>query len=277
MAEHTFSDLEQNFDLTRFQRNLDTREVMTGKYFWHFSFIYIASDQKFEPFIITNSYSDIFYRPAEIQLHILKNFSGVRTIEIENWNLEPLLERYRNKVFNGLEQLNNQVNDFLFAHPQDFKLVDPTTADFLELDFIDNKQPYLPTPSHAFKRILDSANYHYQENTVFSDLKYIKPGLVHKLNTMMNEVIKAEAFFYSVSYLQDFVKTSRQEFNPQIFVDGPTEALQSAIKLEPEIIKYSVPQLSYLIRLKYVDQKENPLNEEALKKTITRYQSRYDG
>ncbi len=275
MTEHTLKDIEQRIKLTKFERNLDTKRVKVGKFFWHSSFIYITSGIKIEPFIFTNSYSDIFYRPAEIQLHILEHFSGEPMMNIEDWNLQKYLEKYRQRVFSGVNKLVTQMKDFLSTHPQDFNLVDPAAADFLELDFIDNKQPYLPSPSKIFKRILEAAHYDYQDNLVFTDFSYIKPSLVHTLNSTMNNIIVSEAFFQSVSFLQNMLKTSSREFNPQLFVDGPTEAIHKAISLEPDIVSYSVPQLSYLIRLKYVDENGRPLNEETLKKAIVRYKSMY--
>ncbi len=271
--DEIFQSISNKINLSDFKRNLDTKKVKTGKYFWHFSFIYICSDQKFEPYILTNSYSDIFYKQGEIQLDILKKLIGMPILEIQEWNLQKQLEQYRLNIFAGLDQLITQMKDFISTHPQDFKHIDPTTADFIELDFIDNKQPYLPTPSDAFKLILDNSHYPYHENLVFTDIKYLKPNLVHKLNSVMDGIIEAEAFFHSVTYLQNYTKTYRSEFNPQISVKGPTEALNKAISLEPSLIHYSVPKLSYMLWLKYIDREGKQLNLDALKKAITRLQS----
>lgn len=69
------------------------------------------------------------------------------------------------------------MGDFLINNPQDYEHVDPVKADFLDLDFIDKKQPYLPTPSKAFKHILDAAGVYYNENEFFQILNISSQAL----------------------------------------------------------------------------------------------------
>lgn len=274
MTEYIFKDIEKNLHLAKFQRNLDTKSIKAGKFFWHFSLMYFCSDSKFDPHILTNNFADIFYRPAEIQTIILEHFNGIPTEQIRKLDLEKVAERYHQKVFSDIRTLLKEMGDFLINNPQDYEHVDSAKADFLDLDFLDKKQPYLPTPSKAFKYILDAAGVYYNENEFFSDIKYLKPSTVHELNAIMDEIIKAEQLFHSVTYLQSSLNTPQQEFQFRNFANGPTDALQKALEIQPDAAKLSVAELSYSIRLKYVNQKGKQLNEETLKKVITRYQAK---
>ena len=270
-------DIEKSIILHDWQRNLGNKRTKAGKYYWLFFLIYFQyykrNQQPVQIEILTKSYWDIFYKPEEFFLWLLDHFNGVRRTDLAEGDFNLLLKLFRAKFGKNHFQIIDKAHDWLKQNPIDFSSPSPNNLTTYQLDFLDHRHPHLPTVSESFKSILDAANYSYNQNSTLIGYSGLKRSEVYDFNEIMDELIITEYMYHFVSYLSDFCQTSFDTFHSKIPVSGPTEALQKAIELEPEILNWPEPRLKYQIGLKYASHDSTGLNPDSVQSAIRNFKT----
>ena len=276
-VEITFIDIERAINLSDWQRNLGNKRTKAGKFYWQFALIYLQYCQRagqpadFE--ILTRNYWDIFYRPHEFFIWLLSHFDGVSRGSISKADFNGLID-YCMAIFKSHQiHLEDKLRFWFKKNPRDFSVIEPEQLTILELDFLDHRHPHLPTISECYASMLDAANYKTHENFTVIGYPGLKPSQVHDFNEAMDELIKAEYMYHFAEYLSEFTYTSFDTFFSKIPVNGPAEALQKTLELQPEVVNWSDARLKYQICLKYYLHDANELNPDSVQSAIRNFKT----
>ncbi|SHG20781.1 hypothetical protein SAMN05443144_12162 [Fodinibius roseus] len=273
-----FSELEKKIDLSNFERNLGNKRTKAGKYFWLFVLINYKEAKKgnisFDIRMVCGEYSNIFFRPYEAIHNMLKLYEGLPTATMrEKLIIEESKEYFALKFKKNALQLESELREWLSNHDFSFEHISPEVVEFIDLDFLDNRQTYLPLISRSYKRLLDAANHLYLGNRLPVDPQWeLKPSSVKStFNDVMDTMMRYKYLIHVVDHIRDYLNTSYDTFHSKTRVEGPTQAVRELFTFTPEASEYTNKQLKYHLKLNFADLDGEDFNNDSVRKAIKKH------
>ena len=259
----SLSELEEQLDLTKYERNLGNKRTRAAKYFW--MAVLILYDEKLRQKkafdvddwgLICKAYTNIFYKPLELSIGILEHYEGISTSKMKALKFNSSIEIFNSQLWIQRVELEKQIRNLLKKNDVDFSMLDPAKADFFDIYFLDHRHPHLPTISYYYKKILDAGNYTItMDNKFLADkdiLKLLKPSMVKKnLNDVMDKITRFRYMVKSCEFLYKRLNLPSDTFHVKYKKAGPKAALDHFCYHNPELVSLSDKELKYYIEKQY--------------------------
>lgn len=240
-------DIHSDFKLTDFTREWHNKRTKLSRQFWSLVMhtLYFPNKIPAPPGIISRSYMNLFYRPAEIHHWICEHYKDFSTIQLKTELDFPTKKQdFVDKCSSATEDLLRLLQNVKFkARPK---------STLFEIDIIefDAHHPHLEPVSDCFIPVMNFGDFRYLESMVYTLPFDLSPTNCKQLDGVADLIIQPELFYTALDEIEhalDYMSI----FSSKTTIDGPTDALRDALTIHPDLLKYPDQRIRYLISQKY--------------------------